>query len=132
MPRIPNPAQRAGAGSKYHRPAEHTHSVRSKTLQSLQMGMAAARDEEPADDGIKRDAAGEPLCEDQHDEFCYICGLGVGPFASSLSFQNSFQKYFGKCGVPQVAPQWLLCLGRSGRHAWCTSQALQGRSVPLL
>jgi len=79
------PAQRPkpnhpSAGSKYHRPAEHTHSLTGRTLQSLQLSVAAGgtAGSEPAGGGVvRRTSAGEELLEDEHDEFCYVCGLGV-------------------------------------------------------
>ena len=67
------------AGSKYHRPAEHTHAISGKTLQGLQLCMAAAASGAQPEKATQ-DAGGEPLCQDEHDEFCYVCGLGVGRY----------------------------------------------------
>ncbi|GAB4814380.1 hypothetical protein N2152v2_001426 [Parachlorella kessleri] len=69
----------AAAGSKYHRPAEHTHSLAGRTLQSLQLSVAAggaAGSEPVGGEPARRSSAGEELLEDEHDEFCYVCGLG--------------------------------------------------------
>ena len=74
----------AAAGSKYHRPAEHTHCIGSRTLQALQLGNAAAAGGGGGGGAAAAAAAaartapdGEPLFEEEHDEFCYVCGLGV-------------------------------------------------------
>lgn len=67
----------AAAGSKYHRPAEHTHAVKGRTLQALQLGAAAGEAAATPASGRRETAEGEPLLEEEHDDFCYVCGLGV-------------------------------------------------------
>ena len=70
------------SGSRYHRPAEHTHTSRGATLQGLMLGALAA--EEAGGGGgwqpEREEGAAQqlPLLEDENDEFCHICGLEVG------------------------------------------------------
>lgn len=64
------------AGSRYHRPAEHTHTSSGRNLQSLSLLAGGSSS------GAKGKAAPPPepaveLLEDDNDEFCHICGLGV-------------------------------------------------------
>ena len=77
------------AGSRYHRPAEHTHTTSGRTLQALQL-LAAGSAEGGGGGGSgaggsggrggKLAAPAEPaveLLEDENDDLCHICGLGV-------------------------------------------------------
>ncbi|KAI3428570.1 hypothetical protein D9Q98_007392 [Chlorella vulgaris] len=63
------------SGSRYHRPAEHTHTSSGRSLQSLSLLAGGSSS------GAKGKAAPPPepaveLLEDDNDEFCHICGLG--------------------------------------------------------
>ena len=71
------------SGSKYHRPAEHTHTSTSRTLQGLQLraagdggggggGGRAARKEQPEPEPTVE------LREDENDDLCYNCGQSMG------------------------------------------------------
>jgi hypothetical protein len=75
------------AGSRYHRPAEHTHTTSGRTLQALQL-LAAGSAEGGGGSGAggsggrggKLAAPAElavELLEDENDDLCHICGLGV-------------------------------------------------------
>lgn len=67
------------AGSKYHRPAEHTHTTASRNLQGLAL-LAAGEGGGSAGGRSRKDADEEPaveLLEDENDDLCHVCGLGV-------------------------------------------------------
>ena len=67
------------AGSKVRRPAEHTHTSSSRTLQGLQL-MIASDGGGSGGGRAQRKAAAEPaldLLEDENDDLCHACGLGV-------------------------------------------------------
>ncbi|KAL4428317.1 hypothetical protein ABPG75_002406 [Micractinium tetrahymenae] len=69
------------AGSKYHRPAEHTHTTASRNLQGLAL-LAAGDGGGGAGGGRSRKEAREPeepavqLLEDENDDLCHVCALG--------------------------------------------------------
>ncbi|PSC69844.1 oxidoreductase [Micractinium conductrix] len=66
------------AGSKVRRPAEHTHTSSSRTLQGLQL-MIASDGGGSGGGRAQRKAAAEPaldLLEDENDDLCHACGLG--------------------------------------------------------
>ncbi|KAL4423051.1 hypothetical protein ABPG77_002085 [Micractinium sp. CCAP 211/92] len=66
------------AGSKYHRPAEHTHTTASRNLQGLAL-LAAGEGGGSAGGRSRKDADEEPaveLLEDENDDLCHVCGLG--------------------------------------------------------
>eukprot|EP00887_Chlorella_sp_A99_P004963 scaffold4.g4963.t1 len=65
------------SGSTYHRPAQHTHTSRSVTLQGLQALVTAAEGGGDRPAGREEEAPeAVALLEDENDEFCYLCGLG--------------------------------------------------------
>lgn len=70
------------AGSRYHRPAEHTHTSTSRTLQGLQLLAAGDGGGGGGGGGRGRQAQQQPeepafeLLEDENDDLCHICGLG--------------------------------------------------------
>ena len=94
----------ATSGSTYHRPAEHTHTSRGVTLQALQLAAAGAG----VGFGARKGGApeGPPLLEDDNDDLCYLCGLGVSAPAP-----------LAQCGAASRAAP-LLCAGadRGGRR----------------
>lgn len=68
--------------SNYHRPAEHTHTTGSRTLQGLSLLAAGEGGGGGGGRGALRQDQASPgppveLLEDENDELCYICGLGV-------------------------------------------------------
>lgn len=82
MPALSAPS--ALAGSKYHRPAEHTHTTASRNLQGLAL-LAAGEGGGAAGGRSRKDAHEEPaieLLEDENDDLCHICALGVSASCS--------------------------------------------------
>lgn len=75
----------AVAGSGYHRPALHTHTLAGRNLQELQMQAAGV--EAAGGPGVgsrtrhaqhaEQEAAAVQLLEDENDDLCHICGLPV-------------------------------------------------------
>ena len=76
----------AVAGSGYHRPALHTHTIAGRNLQELQL-QAAGVEASGGGPGVggrtrhaqqaEQEAAVVQLLEDDNDDLCHICGLGV-------------------------------------------------------
>ncbi|PRW44524.1 oxidoreductase [Chlorella sorokiniana] len=75
----------AVAGSGYHRPALHTHTIAGRNLQELQL-QAAGVEAGGGGPGVgsrtrhaqqaEQEAAAMQLLEDVNDDLCHICGLG--------------------------------------------------------
>ena len=74
----------AVAGSGYHRPALHTHTIAGRNLQELQLQAAGVEAGGGPGVGSRTRHAQQAeqeqavqLLEDDNDELCHICGLGV-------------------------------------------------------
>lgn len=72
------------AGSGYHRPALHTHTAAGRNLQELQLAAAGVEAGGGAGVGSRTRQAQQAeqpppveLLEDENDDLCHICGLGV-------------------------------------------------------
>lgn len=100
------------SGSGYHRPAEHTHTSTSRNLTGLQQQATGGGDAGGGGGARTRGGAAElppvQLLEDDNDDLCHVCGLGVSGAVDAGSGQ----------GVRQA------CTAQAGHAGWWRAAAL--------